>query len=422
MLQPTTADEQDLRPVKIQRPSGHDDVTSSAQSQHSSACTEDPDELAGLPMCEDSHSHTSGNKRKRSTDDFRGADRLTISRLAAPMPIYGVKISTKIKGQPKGLEWRSSAAKNTFDMEYSRRRAEWGVNLTHVGTCILVPEDWKNVDPLEMLKLFDLENCPSGQAPRLRFCYSDHGTAFARALAWFAKWPRSGLEQDNFIGDGGFKPMDASHTCHHDTCIIHVTYEPTHINHDRKNCCGEARKLRQEGKDIPEHCEHHSPPCLLQHAALTTNEAFSIQFDVLRRARGISPDPTPLTRPRRHRWSTFEGYLPCRYPAIKVDPDNLALDRPASRRIPGKPDLICMFCKKIKAFDSAAGYWGHLVHKHDGIDTSNRLDEIRRTAAQWKVYFDIQDGGKGGRVMKYRLEELMQDGFDWDAVLAWGLR
>lgn len=81
-----------------------------------------------------------------------------------------------------------------------------------------------------------------------------------------------------------------------------------------------------------------------------------------------------------------------------------------------------MFCKKIKAFDSAAGYWGHLVHKHDGIDTSNRLDEIRRTAAQWKVYFDIQDGGKGGRVMKYRLEELMQDGFDWDAVLAWGLR
>lgn len=269
MLQPTTADEQDLRPVKIQRPSGHDDVTSSAQSQHSSACTEDPDELAGLPMCEDSHSHTSGNKRKRSTDDFRGADRLTISRLAAPMPIYGVKISTKIKGQPKGLEWRSSAAKNTFDMEYSRRRAEWGVNLTHVGTCILVPEDWKNVDPLEMLKLFDLENCPSGQAPRLRFCYSDHGTAFARALAWFAKWPRSGLEQDNFIGDGGFKPMDASHTCHHDTCIIHVTYEPTHINHDRKNCCGEARKLRQEGKDIPEHCEHHSPPCLLQVSILS---------------------------------------------------------------------------------------------------------------------------------------------------------
>ncbi|KAL8657376.1 MAG: hypothetical protein Q9226_001972, partial [Calogaya cf. arnoldii] len=263
-LQPTAADEPDVRPFKIRRQSGHNDVASSPQSQRSIESVEDADDLAGLPPCESPDSYTSGNKRKRSIDGFSGGDRLHLSRLAPPMPIYDVKMSTKIQGQPKGLEWRSQAAKHTFDMDHCRRRAEWGVNMAHRGTCILIPEDWKTLDPLEMLKLFDLDNCPSVQAARLRFYYSDHGTAFARALAWFAKWPRSGLEQDNFMGDGECKPMDASHTCHHDTCIVHVTYEPTHVNHDRKNCCGQARKLRQEGEEIPEHCEHHNPPCLLQ--------------------------------------------------------------------------------------------------------------------------------------------------------------
>ncbi|KAI4284959.1 MAG: hypothetical protein L6R38_001026 [Xanthoria sp. 2 TBL-2021] len=271
--------------------------------------------------------------------------------------------------------------------------------------------------------MFDLDNCPSGQAARLRYGFEDHVTAYARALAWFGKWPRSGLEHDNFLGDGDNKPMDASHVCHHDACIIHVAYEPAYMNQERKECCQIARKLRQEEKDIPEHCSTHSPPCLLQHAALRTNEAFSIQFDVLRQARGLSREASRFRRPRRHLFSTFEGHLPCRFPAINVHVANLVTDRPVSRGKRGKPVSFCVFCKSIKAFDTAAGYWGHLVNKHDGIDTSMRLDEIRRTAAEWTVYWEENsDGGKRGHATKQRLEQVKQAGFDWDVVLAWELR
>lgn len=104
--------------------------------------------------------------------------------------------------------------------------------------------------------------------------------------------------------------------------------------------------------------------------------------DVLGQARGVSREARRFRRPRRHLFSTFEGHLPCRFPAFDVDVANLVTDRPVSREKKGKPLLFCVFCKGIKAFDTASGYWGHLVHKHDGIDTSHRLNEIRRTASE----------------------------------------
>jgi hypothetical protein len=36
--------------------------------------------------------------------------------------------------------------------------------------------------------------------------------------------------------------------------------------------------LRQENLPVPEHCTEHNPPCLMQHAALTTLETFWLQF------------------------------------------------------------------------------------------------------------------------------------------------
>lgn len=130
-----------------------------------------------------------------------------------------------------------------------------------------------------------------------------------------------------------------------------------------------------------------------------------------------------LRRPRRHLFSTFEGRLPCRYVSIGVDPSNLVLDAPASRRKAGKPVLICVFCRAIEAYDSLQGYWGHLVNVHDGVDTSRRSDEIRRTASEWKIYWDETcDGGNQGHVTKQRLVQARQADFDWDAVLAWELR
>lgn len=138
------------------------------------------------------------------------------------------------------------------------------MNRAYHGTCVLVPETWKNLDPMLLVQLFDLENCPNAQSKRLRYQYADHCTTFARSLAWFTEWPRSGAQLDNFVGDGGYQPLDASHTCHQNSCIVHITFDPAHINHDRKACCHLARRLRSEGGEILKHCDVHSPPCLMQ--------------------------------------------------------------------------------------------------------------------------------------------------------------
>ena len=58
--------------------------------------------------------------------------------------------------------------------------------------------------------------------------------------------------------------MDASYTCYYNSCIVHIVFDPANINHDRKECCETAIRLRREGKPIPEHCEKYNPPCLLQ--------------------------------------------------------------------------------------------------------------------------------------------------------------
>ena len=180
------------------------------------------------------------------------------------MPVYDLKLSARFLGQSKALEWLALSAKGDFDDEHIYRLAQWGVKKSHTGTCVLISKDWKNIDPMDLIDLFDLQ--ASSQATRLRYQYADHCTAYARALAWFSQWPRTGLQLDNFLGNGPYKPMDASHNCHHDTCIIHITYEAAHINHSRKACCDFARKLRREGKEeeLPEQCDKHDPPCLLQ--------------------------------------------------------------------------------------------------------------------------------------------------------------
>ena len=207
-----------------------------------------------------------GQKRKRSVVDVDGGgyDRIAHARLDPPMPSYKPQLSTQIPNQMKGIEWLSNKAKGLFEEELTFRLAQWGVDRSHKGTCVLVPEDWKSLDPMDLLPIFDIENSPTAQAARLRYNHADHGTAFARAKVWFDQWPRSGLELDNFCGKGPFKPMDASHECHQNLCISHLCYEPSNKNHDRKQCCEMAHELRKDGKEIPEKCEIHDPPCLLQ--------------------------------------------------------------------------------------------------------------------------------------------------------------
>ena len=57
-----------------------------------------------------------------------------------------------------------------------------------------------------------------------------------RAIAWFAdmNWPYSGIEPDNFLRCGPFKPMKGSHLCNHSLWIQHIVYKSAEENQDRK--------------------------------------------------------------------------------------------------------------------------------------------------------------------------------------------
>ena len=180
------------------------------------------------------------------------------------MPVYEVKQSKKTPGQQRGLQWLTVSARDQFRSAHDALLGAWGVTSEHTGTCVLCPEDWRFSDPLKLMDLFGKQNRPSPRLPRAWYSHSDHATTMSRAVAWFSSWPRTGGELDNFLGAGPYKPMHGSHLCHHDHCIIHLTYERGDINEDRKICCRRARFLRQERRDVPEHCRRHKPPCLMQ--------------------------------------------------------------------------------------------------------------------------------------------------------------
>ena len=202
-------------------------------------------------------------KRKYS---FIGYDRISESRRRLSVPSYAIKRSKKNPRQQKGLKWLESDGKDRFDSDWKNLLAQWGVKETYTNTCVLCPEDWRAADPMCLMDLFSTEKCPPAGSGRLTYHYADHATAYVRAIAWFNKgsWPRRAAELDNFIGMGPYRPKDASHLCHHDDCIVHIAWEGAHINEDRKDCCARARFMRGEGDPVPEHCDQHDPPCLMQ--------------------------------------------------------------------------------------------------------------------------------------------------------------
>ena len=160
-----------------------------------------------------------------------------------------------------------------------------------------------------------------------------------------------------------------------------------------------------------------------KHAALTARETYYIQFWVLCQAKGIPPTlPLPLPRPRRYQYPTLESHLPCSFPAVSVSPDDLVKEvLPAKKE--GRPDLLCTFCPSIKAYASIMAFWGHLVNKHKDVSPQARLEEIQRTAALWRAYWnEYSDGGKYSNPTMAKLLQIEQEGFGWQHVLDWGLR
>lgn len=200
-------------------------------------------------------------RRRSSTLDSR---RTNFQRRPV-MPKYEVKQSKKRGNQQRALEWLSEKGLTAWREDYYSRLASWARKTGYKAPCLLLPDEWKAANPLDLLALFDGRNFPPFDARRASYSYADHSTAMARAAAWYSEWPRTGIELDNFLNCGPYGRMDASHLCHQKHCINsdHIIYELAIVNQDRNFCCEYAKFLRQEGRAVPEHCDKHEPPCLM---------------------------------------------------------------------------------------------------------------------------------------------------------------
>ncbi|KAL8890476.1 MAG: hypothetical protein Q9215_002388 [Flavoplaca cf. flavocitrina] len=319
---------------------------------------------------------------------------------ARTVPTYEVKQSRRVPSQQRGASWIRYQSKQRFEEVLSPILERWGVGVQHWGTCVLIPEAWRFLEPIELVALLSTDvNLPLALAQGSRACYSydDHATSFARAKAWYSTWPRRGCDLDNFVGTEGqddYKPMDASHLCHHKHCIIHIVYEAADVNQDRARCQERAQFLRRERRAIPDHCTQHQPPCLLQHAALTTLEACHIQASVFCLAKNLPP----LQRkpcPRRYPYPTFESALPCTFSSVSVIPDDLVSET-VDDGLRGRPNLNCTFCPPhhLRGYASIIALWAHIVHHHQAEKKKVRLQEVCRTAAAWQEYWDASGGRK----------------------------
>ena len=221
-----------------------------------------------------------GRKRKLSDGDTSDAittrkSKLSHDTASRPLqalnrdlvPDYPCKESKKFPGQQRGIDWLKKEAKAKFENFHRNLLAQWGVREGHTGTCVLVPEGYRSLEPLDIMARItnEEETYAAPGTPRAFFSMYDHGTTVARALAWFGKWPRPAAWLDQFIACGPWAPMDASHLCHHDHCIVHLTYEAADVNVSRTTCYNESRRLRQQNAaDVPESCLTHDPPCMMQ--------------------------------------------------------------------------------------------------------------------------------------------------------------
>ena len=235
--------------------------------------------------------------RKKRKLSRTTASREEPPKVRHPVPIYNFKQSRKIRGQEeRAVDWLRAKAKLRFESFYEALLAPWGVKPGHTGTCVLIPEAYKSLKPEDITADLRREKYPRRGQPCAFFSMYGHGTSVVRALAWFGQWPRNGIQLDNFIQCGPFEPMDAAQTCHHDHCVVHVTYDSVGNKQSREYCCSEARRMRREGQEVPEHCPFHQPPCLMQ-VRDSARSVISVVTFTARRSHYFRGSPHPIRRP-----------------------------------------------------------------------------------------------------------------------------
>lgn len=190
-------------------------------------------------------------------------------------------------------------------------------------------------------------------------------------------------------------------------------------------CQDEARQTRRNNQGVPWGCSRHSPPCMLQLAALTTFEAIQIQRSVFYRGAEESRAP----RPRQHRYPTFETRLPVSYAThgTRTDPAQTAPHSDVVGSGPGrlpKPDLCCPFCASTRrAFNSVVGLWAHIAQGHDEEGDEERAAAVRSSAGEWQGYWLARGSvppASSPTVLK--VTQALGPGFSWADVRSWDLR
>ncbi|KAL9033638.1 MAG: hypothetical protein Q9180_005841, partial [Flavoplaca navasiana] len=361
--------------------------------------------------------------RKKRKASYENYNRVVKARNRPPVPEYEVKVSrTSLGPEVRYAKWLLSEGKTAFDSVKAAVYGAWGVGPDHDGSCILVTEGWKRLDPAILAETFTIENYPNKEATRMGYRYDGYSTTFARALAFFRTWPRRGVDLDSFNGSDGWSPMEASHQCHHGHCVVHAVLEAADINQERKQCHEQARLLRTEGRRIPATCQLHDPPCLMQHASLQTAEAYYIQFSVVAATKGITLEIAPK-RPQRPRYRNFQIGFPLSegFEAIhfKYTPPSLAATKPNARE---KPTLQCKFCGEGRGFGSVVAAWAHIRKDHNDVDDADRLKEVTRMGDLWRTYqyashrYHFNARNSKTFVM---LEDLQKPDISWEKILHW---
>lgn len=121
------------------------------------------------------------------------------------------------------------------------------------------------------------------------------------------------------MGGGG---MEGSHFCHQRFCIVHLVFDPSHINGDREECRHYAWTLRRNDQPVPMYCDiiTHDPPAFfkMQHLHLSTNLSpstatssptilpafYNMQLSHLLKPHAFSSIPTTIERPTNQAIST----------------------------------------------------------------------------------------------------------------------
>ena len=348
-------------------------------------------------------------------------------------------VKSKTRNQQRGLFWLTEEAWNAFQNQQSMRLSSWGVDREHVGTCILVPEAWALANPRDLLQSFNLVDCIRDETDeqRLHLSMGDLSAKWARAAVWFNDWPRSGGDLDVLLArkDGPHPIMHGSHLCHHGLCINpnHLLYEPAQVNFSRNSCMWAARVLRTYGKQIPEKCvKHKQHPCLLQLAALTTVEAFCLQFFALGSGLGLAEGSRPnFGVPDDHPefYATFEDRLPLKMftTTVSLDPSNLVqppLTIQYTTDVLEKHKIHCHFCPQIKrVWNQITAFWSHIRIQHSDRPHEDLLAEMRRVTDAYAAWADshFYDLATNNPSTWTKMKQVWADDFTWDVVIGWRL-